>query len=153
MVALAMPYSAAQAVSQTAAPQVTAPQATAQQAPVASQASSMQPAPSSTAPSSPPITVDSNGYIHGIDGMLDQISGALLRQARTEILPTLQNDRALQTTIGRAAGKALAKPLWVIAGIAAVYVGWTIWQSGDGQRSTTRANPTRRRSYRQRYYR
>lgn len=123
------------------------------------------PAPSTTPPppSSSDVSVGANGYIHGIDGMLDQISGALLRQAKTEILPTLQNDRALQETIGYAAGRAMAKPLWVIAGIAAVFVGWTIWQTSDirvERRPVVRSNPrggqrrsARTKSSRQRYYR
>lgn len=83
------------------------------------------PVSSVPAPSPAPIYVGSNGYIHGIDGMLDQISGALVKQA----MPIIQQDRSMQETIGYGAGKALAKPLWVLSGIAAVWVGWQIYQS------------------------
>lgn len=134
-----MSYGAAQAVA--AAPANTSATVT------PATTSSATPAASSN------ISVGANGYIHGIDGMLDQISGALLRQAKTEILPTLQNDRELQMTVGRAAGKAMAKPLWVIAGVAAVYVGWVIWTHNDERHTrSVRANPGSLRSTRRRRY-
>lgn len=153
---------AAQTMSATTQP-APAPLSVVPPAPSTTAPSTTASSTTSTTPSSSDVSVGANGYIHGIDGMLDQISGALLRQAKTEILPTLQNDRALQETIGRAAGKAMAKPLWVIAGIAAVFVGWTIWQTSDirvERRPVVRSNPrggqrrsARTRSSRQRYYR
>ncbi len=68
--------------------------------------------------------VGTDGYIHGIDGLLNQISGALVRQAKTEILPTLQSDTAFQRTVGSAVGAEIAKPLWFLFGVAAIYAGW-----------------------------
>lgn len=141
-----MLYNAAQAVSQaTVAPY--APSGPIGSAPITTSSPTMAPAPAPTSAPAP-VTVGADGRISGIDGMLDQISGALLRQAKTEILPTLQNDRELQTTVGRAIGKSLANPLWVMAGVAAVYVGWVIWSNSQKPRS----NPARR-STRQRYSR
>lgn len=117
------------------------------------------PLPPATAPLAPPaaatppsaeIRVGADGYVHGIDGMLDQIASALMRQARTEILPTLQRDRTLQATIGAAAGRELARPLWALAGIAAAYVGWQFWRAASagnarvpGRGATPRASRTR----------
>lgn len=68
------------------------------------------------------IGVAADGRITGIDGMLDQVAGALVRQAtpvvKTQILPALQQDKALQGTVGTAAGVAMADQLrpWVILG-------------------------------------
>lgn len=75
---------------------------------------------------SPEAAVGPDGHVYGIDGMLDQVAGALARQARTELLPAIQADRELQETIGRAAGREVAKPLWILAGLAAVYVGYRL---------------------------
>lgn len=86
------------------------------------------PPPAAATPASSDIRVGANGYIYGIDGMLDQIAGACMRQAKTELLPVIQQDYKMQATVGRAAGAAMARPLWVIAGIAAVYVGYKIYQ-------------------------
>lgn len=77
-----------------------------------------------------------DGSISGVDGMLDQISASLARQIvpaiRDNVLPVIQHDRQLQTTVGRAAGVAigqeLAKPLWAIAIVAGVYATWKIWR-------------------------
>lgn len=91
---------------------------------------SYAPAPTyaATQPSTTPAVVSqANGYVPGIDGMLSQVSGALVQQAKTQILPVLQQDRELQRTIGKAAGREIAKPLWVIAGVAAIYVGWRVF--------------------------
>lgn len=75
-----------------------------------------------------PIVVRSDGSIAGIDGMLDQIGGALVRQFRTELWPVVRADTQLQQTVGSAAGRELAKPLWALAIIAGVYVGWKIYK-------------------------
>lgn len=109
-------------------------------------AGQVAPTPPATPPVTPPtadVRVGENGYIHGIDGMLDQISGALVRQA----LPIIQRDKDLQVTVGGAigtsAGRVLAQPLWIIAGIAAVYVGWQIFKPHT--RENPRRNPRRSR--------
>lgn len=75
-----------------------------------------------------PVTVDSTGKIHGVDVMLDQIAGALARQARpllqNDIIPALQRDRETQREIGAAAGRAAAKavegPVWLAAAALAI---------------------------------
>lgn len=84
----------------------------------------------------PEVGVRPDGSITGIDGMLDQISASLARQIvpaiRDTVVPVLQNDRQLQTTVGRAAGaeigRQLAGPLWTLAIIAGVYAGWKIYR-------------------------
>jgi hypothetical protein len=74
---------------------------------------------------SPGIQLRADGSITGIDALLDQISGSLGRQIvpmlREQIVPILQNDRELQTAIGRAAGREIAKPLWGLALIGVIY--------------------------------
>lgn len=81
--------------------------------------------------SQPDLSVMPDGRISGIDGMLDQISGSLAKQVvpllRTEILPILQNDLRLQATIGAAVGREVARPLWALVAIAALYGGWKIY--------------------------
>lgn len=83
------------------------------------------------APEPPPVGVAPDGRITGVDGMLNQIAGALADQAgpmiARDVLPILQQDRALQREVGSAAGREMAKPLWVLAGVAALYVGWRVW--------------------------
>jgi len=83
----------------------------------------------------PAITVLPNGAISGIQGMLDQIAGALVRQARVELLPVLQADQNLQRTIGSAIGEKIAKPLWVIAGTVVLYAGWKVYRKSRSARS------------------
>ena len=89
------------------------------------------PRPGSPPPSSE-IRVGENGYIHGVDGMLDQIASALTRHAgpmlRREVLPVLQRDETLQTRVGEAAGAAMAQKLlpWIIVGVGALGVLATI---------------------------
>src|SRR5258708_37444025 len=79
-------------------------------------------APAVTPLTTPSIGVGPDGRIAGIDGMLDQVAGALVRQAtplvQSQILPAIQRDRALQATVGAAAGRAAAHALrpWVILG-------------------------------------
>ena len=88
------------------------------------------PPPPAAAPSPPPpVAVGPDGRIAGIDGMLDQLAAAAARQARLELLPVLQADRETQRTIGRAAGRELAKPLWALALLAGGYVGYRVWRA------------------------
>jgi hypothetical protein len=76
-------------------------------------------------PNLPEIELRSDGSIPGIDGLLDQVSHALGRRiipmVREQIVPVLQQDRDLQMNIGKAIGRQLALPLWVLVGGAAVY--------------------------------
>lgn len=107
-----------------------------------------QPATPAPAPT-PPIQVAENGYVYGIDGMLDQICGALARQGKHEWLPVLQRDKDLQATVGASIGRELAKPLWVIAFLIAGYAGYKIWTRSS--RTSVRTNPSHyRRSRRSR---
>lgn len=115
-----MPYPAAQAAASSAPAQTT------------------DAAPVPAAPPSQDIRVGPDGRIYGIDGMLDQIAQALMRNARTEILPAIQQDPRLQATVGAAVGRQLAKPLWVMAGVAAVWAGYAIYRSERSSRRTTR---------------
>lgn len=102
-----------------------------------------------TTPSVPQPLVAENGYIYGIDGMLDQICGAIARQGKAEWLPVLQQDKALQTTIGAGIGRELAKPLWVLVFLFAGYIGYKLLVP----RASIRANPWRsRRSRRSRRF-
>lgn len=66
-----------------------------------------------------------------VGSVLDQFAAALATQARAQLLPALQSDRELQRTVGAAMGREIAKPLWVLAGVAAVYVGWRIYHARD----------------------
>ena len=87
--------------------------------------STIAPAPAApTVSASPQISVSENGYVHGIDGLLGQVATALMRSAKSELLPAVRRDQALQQAVGRAIGRELAKPLWVIAGATVVYVGY-----------------------------
>lgn len=93
---------------------------------------------------SPAIETLPDGTITGVDGMLDQIAGALARQAapvvRQEIMPLILDDTDMQQRVGEAAGRALAeewKPIaWVVAGSfvvlaisAGTAVAWSIYSS------------------------
>jgi hypothetical protein len=85
----------------------------------------------------PPIYVRPDGSISGIEGMLDQITNSLVRQIRVELLPVLQADKHLQTTLGRGIGSEVAKPIWVLVSIAGAYAVWKVY------RRTRRPNPRR----------
>jgi len=86
------------------------------------------PAPTAATPATtaaaPPVAVAPDGRITGIDGMLDQVAAALVGQARTQLLPTFQQDTALQHRIGEAIGRGFARQaapaLWLAAGALAV---------------------------------
>ena len=77
-------------------------------------------------PESAQIRVGENGYIHGVDGMLDQIGGALMKHAGPmivrDVLPAVQQDKQLQVTIGAAMGQSIAEQLqpWIIVGVGAI---------------------------------
>jgi len=103
-----------------------------------------------TTPAGP--QVGAGGRIAGIDGVLDQIAGAISRQLtpiiQNTVLPILQRDKELQKTIGEAAGrgavKALRPFLFVTAG-ALVFIAWTYYRS---KQPAARNNPPRLRSAR-----
>lgn len=103
--------------------------------------------PATQPSSAPPITVGSNGRIAGIDGMLDQVAEAMARQAgpmiRRDLLPVLQQDRGLQRTIGAAAGREIAKPLWLLGIATAALAVVSVYRAAMPQRY--RSNPRRRR--------
>lgn len=75
-------------------------------------------------PRSAEIVVGEDGYIHGIDGMLNQVARAFVGQA----MPVVQQDREMQARVGAAIGAELARPVWLLAGVAAAYVAWQIYQ-------------------------
>jgi hypothetical protein len=83
-------------------------------------------------PTLPDIQLHADGSISGINGLLDQISASLGRQIvpmlRHEILPIIQNDRDMQAQLGRAIGRQLALPLWLLLGSGAVYVAYRMQQ-------------------------
>lgn len=93
-------------------------------------------------PVAPRFTAD--GRIAGIDGVLDQIAGAVTRQVvpvlQNTVLPILQRDKDLQRTIGEGIGRgavqALRPILWVMAG-SLVVIAYAYW------RSTTQPKPPR----------
>ena len=93
-----------------------------------------------TAPPSAKIRVGENGYVHGIDAMLHQIAGAFVKEA----MPTLQRDKAMQVTIGQAAGAQIAQPVWWLAIIAAIVGGVYILRASDANKASqlpTRKSP------------
>ena len=72
------------------------------------------------------ISLGPGGRIHGADGMLDQIAGAIAKHARpmlvADVIPAVQRDHAMQVRIGSAIGDAVAaryKP-WIVLGVAAL---------------------------------
>jgi hypothetical protein len=79
-------------------------------------------------PESARIRVGENGRIHGVDGMLDQIAGALVKHVRpvlaSDVIPVLQHDHAMQTRVGAAIGASVAEQLkpWFILGAGALAV-------------------------------
>ena len=81
------------------------------------------------APAPPPaqdIRIGENGYVHGVEGMLDQVARAFMKNAgpmlRAEVLPVLQQDQAMQTRVGQAVGAEIAQRWrpWLIAGVGAL---------------------------------
>lgn len=66
-------------------------------------------------PPSAEIRVGDNGYIHGVDGMLDQIASALTRHAGPmlvrDVLPVVRQDHELQARVGGIVGDRIAKEL------------------------------------------
>ncbi len=89
------------------------------------------PAPTATAGDiTAPAPPDAGGRVEGIDGMLDQISAALAKQAgpmiARDLWPLFQADTAMQERMAAAAGEAAAAKLrpWIAlaAGSIAVYV-------------------------------
>lgn len=94
-----------------------------------------------TAPASP--TPQSDGRIAGIDGVLDQIAGAVTRQVvpivRDTVLPIIQRDKELQKTVGEAIGRGAVRSLrpflWVIAGSVAV-IAYAYWKSKNVDRGS-----------------
>ena len=100
-----------------------------------------EPANLAAIPSAPPpsaeIRVGENGRIHGVDGMLDQIAGALVKHARPvlleDVLPVVRSDVQMQQRIGAAIGKSMADELrpWIVIGtvasIALTAVGVAQW--------------------------
>lgn len=66
-------------------------------------------------PDSAQVRIGEQGYIHGIDGMLQQVARAFMGEA----MPHVTADREMQARVGRAIGQEVAKPLWVLAGVAA----------------------------------
>jgi hypothetical protein len=83
-------------------------------------------------PTLPDIQFNPDGSIRGIDGLLDQIALSvgrkLIPMIRHEILPVLQEDRDLQTRIGRGIGREIAMPLWALAIGGALYGGVKLYE-------------------------
>lgn len=89
------------------------------------------------------IRVLPDGRIQGADGLLEQISGHVMRQVRQEILPEIQRDTALQERVGLAIGRGAAEEtsFWLkaITVIGAV-LAWKMITAPE----PARPNPTRR---------
>ena len=89
------------------------------------------------------IRVLPDGRIQGADGLLEQISGHVMRQVRQEILPEIQRDTALQERVGLAIGRGAAEEtsFWLkaITVIGAV-IAWKMITAPE----PARPNPTRR---------
>lgn len=83
------------------------------------------------AATTPHIAFAPDGSITGVDGLLNQIAGALARQAvpliRTELLPALEQNTAIQDRIGAAAGREAVRELkpylWTVTGAVVLAVG------------------------------
>jgi len=88
----------------------------------------LAPEPRPAVPESARIRVGENGYIHGVDGMLDQVGSALMKHAGPmivrDVLPAVRADPALQTRVGQAVGEAAASELapWVALGAGALAI-------------------------------
>lgn len=74
----------------------------------------------------PDAAAPDGGRVPGIDGVLDQIAGAMMRQARTELVPALRDDAVFIERIGTAIGREVAKPTWLIVAFSAAGLAWQI---------------------------
>lgn len=104
------------------------------------------PSPLSPPSPNPEIRVGDDGRIHGVDGMLDQIAGALMRHAgpmiTRDVLPAVREDPALQTRVGQAVGQAVGqeiRPYFLVGAgalalIAAIQLGLWYGQRQAGRR-------------------
>ena len=91
------------------------PAAPAGRAPLPERGAQRNPAEGGTIPDSARVRIGEQGYIHGIDGMLQQVASAFVG----EVMPHVSSDRQMQAAVGRAIGQEIARPLWVLAGVAA----------------------------------
>jgi len=83
------------------------------------------------------IRVGPNGRVEGVDGMLDQIAGALVKHARPvlleDVLPAVRSDVQMQQRVGAAIGKTISDELrpWIVLGtlgsLALAAVGVAQW--------------------------
>lgn len=109
------------------------------------------PAPLPAQAPSAEIRVGPNGYIHGVDGMLDQIAAALSRHAGPmivrDVLPAVRADRQLQARVGAVVGQAIAQTLQpyllVGAGALAILAAIQLGRWHREQRPTARRGPSR----------
>ena len=100
-----------------------------------------------TVPTTADVGLDADGRIRGIDGMLDQVAGAAMRQARVELWPAWQADTAMQRTVGEAVGRGAASTLapWVALGATSLAVGAAALVFRAWRGTTVRDNPSRQR--------
>lgn len=88
-------------------------------------------------PPTPPIEFTPEGHLQGIEGVLDQVMGAVTRavapMVQEQIYPMIQRDKELQREIGAAAGYAIARklraPVWIAAGALAVIAGVMVYNA------------------------
>lgn len=59
----------------------------------------------------PASTPSTDGKVLGVDGMLDQITGSVVRQVRAELWPAIQADHATQQRVGHAIGQGVGREL------------------------------------------
>lgn len=69
-----------------------------------------------------PATASNDGRVLGVEGLLDQISGSVVRQFRTEVWPEVKADRELQRTVGQAIGSGAGRALRPAATVTAFAV-------------------------------
>lgn len=99
--------------------------------------------PRSGTPESAKVYIGEQGYIHGIDGMLQQVARAFVGEA----MPHVQGDREMQARVGRAIGQEVAKPLWVLAGVAAAAGLIYLVSKASEQPAPRRGGPNKRRPF------
>ena len=102
----------------------------------------------------PTASAPTNGRVAGIDGVLDQIAAAVMRQAqplvKDTVLPAIKNDPELQKNlgqgIGRGLGQQISAPIWIVAGALGILAVVAVVHAARAPRG--RQRPSSRRNSR-----